>query len=90
MPRGQSRLASKQAVPVLMPYFFATPVGRYDDAVPVSAAADPHRTAFKFGIQSDFATGEKAVAIHVQDSIGMLRTHDKSVSKASLKMHGCQ
>ena len=49
--------------------FLCQPVGGDDDAVAAPAAADPDGAAFQLGIERDFATGEEAVAINMQDAV---------------------
>jgi hypothetical protein len=66
-------------MPVLMPNFFGRAIGGNDDAVPAPAAAHPDRAALQLGIQGDFATGEEAVAIHVQDAVGRFRIHGQTL-----------
>jgi hypothetical protein len=59
--------------------FFGVPVGRDDDAVPSPAAADPDRPVLQAGLQGNFATGEEAVAIHVQNPVGRFRAHGQTL-----------
>ena len=49
--------------------FFGEPVGGDHYAVAAPPAADPNGALLQLGIQRDFATGEEAVAVNVQDAI---------------------
>ena len=48
---------------------FGEPVGRDDDAVAASAAADPDGPALQLGIERDFATGEEGISVNVQNPV---------------------
>ena len=54
---------------------FRGAIGGDHDAVAVSSAADPYRSAFQRRIQRDFAAREEAVGIDVQDAVGAGGVH---------------
>jgi hypothetical protein len=68
--------------------FFGVPVGRNDDAVPPPAAADPNRSPLQLVVERDLATGEEAVAIHVQNPVGCFRAHGQTLIEP--KFSPCQ
>jgi hypothetical protein len=48
---------------------FGETVGGDDDAVATAPATDPDGTLLKLGVQCDFATGEKTIAVYVEDAV---------------------
>ena len=68
--------------------FFCRAIGGDDDAVPAPAAADPDRAALQLLIQGNLATGEEAVAIHVQDANGCFGIHGQILIEP--KFRPCQ
>ncbi len=49
--------------------FFCLPIRRDDDAIAVAATADPKRPTTPRGMLGFFATGEKTIAINVQNPV---------------------